>query len=526
MSLRLPIPQGLSFFRSVGWFEDSKVDSAAKQQLSPKLKLQTDKEVYRPGDSVTATIEICRSACLQNDAGTVSGEDIPSLLVDGLSFELKGIEKLDSQWFSVPKTLPGSKQRRDIVRLELPKILPPSYRGISIRYIYYVRSTLFGRLIELGNGDQNKGHANSAVQLEARVPLQICVSQKSSNLLNEEGSFPLSVEHLSIFWREKGEDSEWIRANDNTDLEEGYDSSKDEVSSVSSYNPSKSNTDYPLRRSISTQSLSSRLSTSEALHSQGEHPTFPSYSAIPRLSVSEISDDHGGGMVSPQRKLNQLLSDHHPSNGQRFSLDSDRPKDDVGLPLTPKHVEPSGSEGFMRGRSYNIRIDDQVLLRFSPKNSDSTYYFGDMIGGALTFFHGTGTRRCLEVSITLETSETINPRVIHPSRRISPTITKVHSEHHEVVADLHQTSFLFSIPIDGPMSFATSKVSLQWSLRFEFFTTPPGMDPSRYEHPLLVEKREKGDWVLPITVYAPPLRRRATHGRNDRSVLVGNLFNS
>ncbi|KQK17653.1 uncharacterized protein LOC100826423 [Brachypodium distachyon] len=552
MSLRLPIPQGLSFFRSVGWFEDSKVDSAAKQQLSPKLKLQTDKEVYRPGDSVTATIEICRSACLQNDAGTVSGEDIPSLLVDGLSFELKGIEKLDSQWFSVPKTLPGSKQRRGeysfldcsapslvskviissgqtktyIVRLELPKILPPSYRGISIRYIYYVRSTLFGRLIELGNGDQNKGHANSAVQLEARVPLQICVSQKSSNLLNEEGSFPLSVEHLSIFWREKGEDSEWIRANDNTDLEEGYDSSKDEVSSVSSYNPSKSNTDYPLRRSISTQSLSSRLSTSEALHSQGEHPTFPSYSAIPRLSVSEISDDHGGGMVSPQRKLNQLLSDHHPSNGQRFSLDSDRPKDDVGLPLTPKHVEPSGSEGFMRGRSYNIRIDDQVLLRFSPKNSDSTYYFGDMIGGALTFFHGTGTRRCLEVSITLETSETINPRVIHPSRRISPTITKVHSEHHEVVADLHQTSFLFSIPIDGPMSFATSKVSLQWSLRFEFFTTPPGMDPSRYEHPLLVEKREKGDWVLPITVYAPPLRRRATHGRNDRSVLVGNLFNS
>ena len=48
----------------------------------------------------------------------------------------------------------------------------------------------------------------------------------------------------------------------------------------------------------------------------------------------------------------------------------------------------------------------------------------------------------------------------------------------------------------------------------------------RYAHPLLVEKREKGDWVLPLTVYAPPVSRRATHGRNDRSVLVGNLFNS
>ncbi|KAM3192680.1 hypothetical protein ACQJBY_069725 [Aegilops geniculata] len=391
MSLRLPLPQGLSFFKSVGWFEDSKVDSAAKQQLSPKFKLQTDKEVYRPGDSVTATIEICSPASLKDEAGAASGGDVTSLLIDGLSFELKGIEKLDSQWFSVPKPLPGSKQRRGeylfldcsapslvskviiasgqtktyIVRLELPRILPPSYRGISIRYIYYVRSTLFGRLIDLGNEDQTKGNVNSAVQLETRVPLQICVSQKSSNLLNEEGhisccdcymdlfevfitftslcgSFPLSVEQLSIFWREKDDESEWIKANDNTDLEEGYDSSKDEVSSVSSYNPSKSNTDFPIRTSTSTLSLSSRLSMNEALYSQGERPTFPSYNAIPRFSVSEISDDHGGGPVSPLRKLDHLHLDRRPSNGERFSLDSDRPKDDVGLPLTPKHVEPSG----------------------------------------------------------------------------------------------------------------------------------------------------------------------------------------
>ncbi|KAL6843521.1 hypothetical protein ACP4OV_026583 [Aristida adscensionis] len=547
MSLKLPIPQGLSFLRSVGWFEDRKVDSASNQQLSPTLKLQTDKEVYRPGDSVTVTIEISSPANLKDDVGQTSGEDAPSLLLDSLSFELKGIEKLDSQWFSVPKPLPGSKQRRGehmfldcsapsliskliiasgqtktyLVRVELPKILPPSYRGISIRYIYYVRSTLFGSLVVLGNGDPSKSPTNTAIQLEARVPLQIRVSQKSSNLLNEEGVLPFSIYQLGIFWREKDEDSEWTKANDNTDPEEGYDSSKDEVSSVSSYNPSKANHDISLRNSLSMQSLSSRLSTSEPLYNHLEQPSFPSYNPIPRLSVSEISDYHDGGVVSPQRK-HHLLSDH-PSNGQRFP-DSDRPKDDI--PLTPKHVEPAGSEGFTRGRSYNIRIGDQVLLRFSPKNSDSTYYFGDMIGGALTFFHGTGSRRCLEVSITLETSETINPRALHPSRRGSPTITKVHSEHHEVVVDLHQTSFLFSVPIDGPMSFSTSKVSVQWSLRFEFFTTPEGTDPARYEHPLLVENREKGEWVLPITVYAPPLRRRATHGRNDRSVLLGNVFNS
>ena len=113
MSLKIPLPQGLSFLRSVGWLEDRKVDSASKQQLSPTLKLQTDKEVYRPGDSVTVTIEIHSPSSLKDDAGqAVSGEDASSLLLDALSFELKGIEKLDSQWFSVPKPLPGSKQRR------------------------------------------------------------------------------------------------------------------------------------------------------------------------------------------------------------------------------------------------------------------------------------------------------------------------------------------------------------------------------------------------------------------------------
>lgn len=59
---------------------------------------------------------------------------------------------------------------------------------------------------------------------------------------------------------------------------------------------------------------------------------------------------------------------------------------------------------------------------------------------------------------------------------------QVHSDHHEVVADLVQTSFLFSIPMDGPMSFSTRHVSVQWSLRFEFFTTPKNVDWTRYAY--------------------------------------------
>lgn len=146
-----------------------------------------------------------------------------------------------------------------------------------------------------------------------------------------------------------------------------------------------------------------------------------------------------------------------------------------------------------------------------------------MIGGTLTFFHAQGARRCLEVSITLETSEIINQRYVHPSRRSSPTTTKVQSDHHEVVADFIQTSFHFSIPMDGPMSFSTPYVSVQWALRFEFFTTPKHVDLTRYEHPLLIQEREKGEWVLPLTVHAP-LPRQTAHSRNDKPVSLETLW--
>ncbi|XP_008782854.2 uncharacterized protein LOC103702287 isoform X2 [Phoenix dactylifera] len=548
MSLKLP--QGFSFFRSVGWFDDKKGDSAANHNFTPSFKLQTDKEIYRPGDSVTATIEIC---CPKISKGVTdaehSSDGISSFLVDNLTFEIKGIEKLDTQWFATQKPLPGSKQRRGeqlflnskapimvskvivssgatktyLVRVELPKVLPPSYRGISIRYIYYVRSTLCGWWLVLENDDHNRC-TNNLIQLEARAPLQIWVSQKSNNLLNE-GSLPLAADQLEMHWREKDADSEWVRANENFyGLEDGYDSSRDEVSSVSSYNPTKGNADITPRNSLSLLSIASTLSNNEFQYSHGMRPGFPSYNPLPRLSVAEVVDDPGGVLLSPQKKLDNSSSAPSPSQ-QRNSQDSYFSKDDIGSPHASKSVESVASEGFIRGRSYNIRIDDQILLRFSPRNSDSTYYFGDMIGGTLTFFHG-GVRRCLEVSITLETSETINQHFVHTSRRSLPTITKIQSEHHEVVADLVQTSFLFSIPIDGPMSFSNPKISVQWSLCFEFFTTPKNLDLTRYEHPLLIEQREKGNWVLPISVNAPSLRSQAVQTRNEKPLSLGNFFHT
>lgn len=529
MSLKLP--RALSFFSGGSSNEKEKDQFSSKRESLPSLKLVTDKEIYRPGDSVIATIEIC------NPRNSADGS--PSVLIDDLGFEVKGIEKLDTQWFSTQKPLPGSKQKRGehlfldcsapsivskvilsygstrtyTVRVDLPKILPPSYRGTTIRYIYYVRAALRGRWLVLENGHHNRPSRDDFVQLEARTPLQIWVTQKDINLLNE-GTLPVEPDQVDIYWKEKDADCDWTRANEISDgFEEGYESSKDDVSSVSSYNPTKGSSDMPLRSSLSLQSMITKVSNND-----GQVSRCPSYIQLSSLSVAEIMDDHSGDAASSPSKLNYSSSPHSPNLQRKLSGSSHTGK---GASATP--AESTSSEGFIRGRSYNIRIDDRVLLRFSPRNSDSAYYFGDMIGGTLTFFHGEGSRRCLEVSVTLETSEVINERYVHPSRRSSLTIKKIQSDHHEVVADLVQTSFLFTIPLDGPMSFSTPYIAVQWALRFEFFTTPKNVDLARYEHPLLIEEREKGEWVLPITVYAPPPRSQASHAKSE-NLSIGNLW--
>ena len=84
------------------------------------------------------------------------------------------------------------------------------------------------------------------------------------------------------------------------------------------------------------------------------------------------------------------------------------------------------------------------------------------------------------------------------------------------MADMLQTHFIFSIPLDGPPSFTTPYISLQWVLRIEFVTTTRDVDWSRYEHPLLVEERERGEWTIPILVHSPLPRTQKSNVTRER----------
>ncbi|KAF5183996.1 immunoglobulin, partial [Thalictrum thalictroides] len=52
-----------------------------------------------------------------------------------------------------------------MVRTELPKIIPPTYKGTTIRYFYYVRSTLAGRWLVLENGQYRRESMKNPIQL-------------------------------------------------------------------------------------------------------------------------------------------------------------------------------------------------------------------------------------------------------------------------------------------------------------------------------------------------------------------------
>lgn len=526
------IPQVFPFFKK-GPRESTFSTSSSLENGSvsaPTLKVSTDREAYRPGDLIIATVEVHNAKCLVESGGqTEIGVDVrDAVQIEKIIVEVKGIQKFDTQWVITQKPSPGSKQRRGehaifastptsiisnmtlgpgctksyLIRAALPTVIPPSFRGTVVRYLYYLVVTLHGKHVSV-NTDQSPSHSRS-LHVQARNPLNIWTAPNNNSITNEEvqskdyfeaqGVVPKPLPHVEIFWKEKDDDSEWSRADEILcGIEDDYGGNSH----------IKGNLDLVSERSSVLQSpvATPRSSTRNELYG------FASFKKPPQLTAlsSEAVYDTGGSALLQRGNISDRPSFRRKASHQNATSNNTEPI-----------IGAFPSESFLRGRSYNIRIEDQVLVRFSPKNSDATYYFGDTIGGVLTFFHEEGPRRCLEVSVTLENMETVSPAFVHPSRKHSPIITKIQSDYHEVVADIVQTNFMFSIPMDGPMSFSTPHVSLQWALRFEFITTSKHVDWRQYEHPLLIEEREKGEWVLPISVHSPVPRTHVTSARKER----------
>lgn len=107
--------QGFSFFGRSFLRDSDKVETSRDHAIVPCLKVHTDREVYRPGDliNLNITISIPEPSTSKGDHPDASS----SFLIDSLSFEIKGIEKLDSQWFIIQKPQIDSKLKKGIFSL-------------------------------------------------------------------------------------------------------------------------------------------------------------------------------------------------------------------------------------------------------------------------------------------------------------------------------------------------------------------------------------------------------------------------
>lgn len=80
-------------------------------------------------------------------------------------------------------------------------------------------------------------------------------------------------------------------------------------------------------------------------------------------------------------------------------------------------------------------------------------------------------------------------------------------------------------PCSGPCLVAQAIVVLQMK-KIGFMESLSGIGHlnlydflnHRYEHPLLIEGREKTEWVLPITVHAPPPRGAPASGTRSEKL--------
>eukprot|EP00252_Welwitschia_mirabilis_P001311 TRINITY_DN11197_c0_g1_i2.p1 TRINITY_DN11197_c0_g1~~TRINITY_DN11197_c0_g1_i2.p1 ORF type:complete len:553 (-),score=84.58 TRINITY_DN11197_c0_g1_i2:366-2024(-) len=488
--------------------ENYSLENAKNDRLgSPSLNVSTDRKAYRPGDSIVVTIVVRtgKFSC-DSDEQIDQVEDCETAYqIDDLVVQFKGIEKLDPQWIVRQKPLPGSRHKRGehiitdstpvsiasnvvlkqgcnksyVIYTTLPKAIPPTFKGSVVRYFYYFVVTVQGRHAMFKH-DKDVEHLQPN-KLESRVQLNVWPSPNDANSMSDELQDKLQLtdndseciwpHHMEIFFKEK-DSLVWSQGNEiNSVTEDGHAGNHHRQESISS-----------------------------------EHSLLQSPLTTPRNSLYADKSAFGSFRVSSplSPSLSKGRCEAETENGMQLESNNIETTNEV-----------STSDTFVRGRSYNIRLDDQILVRFSPKNSDAIYYFGDTIGGVLTFFHDSGSRRCTEVSVTLEYLESINANSVHPSRKQSPVITKIQSEYHEVVADLVNAQFMFSIPLDGPMSFVSNHITLKWILRFEFITTSKYVEPE-YEHPLMVDEREKSEWILPITVCSPLPRVNASFTRKEK----------
>lgn len=145
------------------------------------------------------------------------------------------------------------------------------------------------------------------------------------------------------------------------------------------------------------------------------------------------------------------------------------------------------------------------------------YRLGELISATVAFH--ASRLSCHSLRATLESFENIDPSISLRSKTSIHRVTRrAHISHSESTLFSRRVSFDFLIPINATPSFATSGVTLEWNLRFEFVISRVEQSEG-YKHGLLflneLSQDDRGfvaaaienllsetfDVTIPITIY-------------------------
>ncbi|KAK9814302.1 hypothetical protein WJX72_003654 [[Myrmecia] bisecta] len=424
------------------------------------LHLRLDRPSYRPGDVVTATLQIATDAL----PGT-------AIHVDALTVQAFGSERVDPSWVSPayhagtvvveqdsrritrdifrtqPKhvlahcQLAGLARRSFMLRLKLPDALPPTFRGGAARFSYALEARLQYSVEPevINNTGANVSRQGSAGRLGfLRYSSSVDSHGAGTTAVQQRVQKECLAKLPVLVWPFKGTSESIDRRA---------------VAAPSS----------PVQDEAPVLHYQMGCSGSDLL-----------------LSCEEVLD-----LPAAPPRDGDLLAAPSPSYAGDNSL----------------------------SRSFALRIGASPLVRLGVHEPlDGPLRLGSTLAGTLDFraSHEAAilhqqSPKCAQVIILLETEECVcSPWQVARRAHAAPgLVRKVYDEHQELTMDTLLSHFIFSIPYDAPASFSTELLNLRWLLRFEFTAIPSSAPGGWQQLSRPVQKPEQITWVLPLVVQPP-----------------------
>ena len=449
--------------------------------------------------------------------------------------------------------------RRFLIRFKLPLWLPPTFKGTAVRYSYYLDAHLnyfqydtgvVAAAAATGADPPKQGQPGST---STRLALHIWPDQESTASASSNDNLNTSINLASrnattiansdVFPLVLGEDGSikcW-EVGPGTAVEDAISHISKLVTAgsgipLSPFSPGRMKTSLSRQASSGPLLAAAMGGSSGGLGGRGgandsaseiSHDEGPGSALLGAVAESLRNESAGGGTAAALQ----------PPSLSRLSIASDatdRSNTTTTTTTTPgaqqssgvvQSAEAGGSGGL---RTFALRIGNTPLVKVSihpplmgPLQPGATVagtlefptttsapLTGDSAGASTTAALSNSGLRCMQVSIMLETEESVDS-IWRPVGKGSSSasgmsttggggsassLRKLLEEQIEVTADTACTNFIFSIPPDATPTFQTPLVGLRWVLRFHFMAM-------RQEKGAKIEQLS---WTLPLVVLPPP----------------------